>query len=121
MTQKTSPTRPADIYLRFLNLVDALRTLPTLGPLDAREERVLAVVARARQSDERLSVRDLMAQEQLGAPATIHARVTAMRKKGWLILADTDDTRRKQVDLTPAALAYFDELSGLLVKAAEGR
>ena len=39
----------------------------------------------------------------------------------WLTLTDTEDTRRKQVDLTPAALAYFDELSGLLVKAAEGR
>lgn len=120
MDSLKTPARPADIYLRFLNLMDALHTLPTLGPLDPLEERVLAVVARARQTQERLSVRDLMAQEQLGAPATIHARVTAMRKKGWL-LADTDDSRRKQVDLTPAALAYFDELSGLMVKAAEGR
>jgi DNA-binding MarR family transcriptional regulator len=121
MSHEKPLTRPADIYLRFLHLVDALRTLPTLGPLDAREERVLTVVARALQTHQRLSVRDLMAQEHLGAPATIHARVTAMRKKGWLTLADTEDTRRKQVALTPAALAYFDELSGLLVKAAEGR
>ena len=115
------PTRPADMYLRFLNLMDALRTLPTLGPLDPLEERVLAVVARSRQTQVRLSVRDLMAQDQLGAPATIHARVTAMRKKGWLLLASTYDSRRKQVDLTPAALAYFDELSGLMLKAAEGK
>lgn len=120
MTSSKTPTRPADIYLRFLNLMDALRTLPTLGSLDPLEERVLAVVARARQTHERLSVRDLMAQGQLGAPATIHARVTAMRKKGWLLLADTDDSRRKQVDLTPAALAYFDELSSLMIKAAKG-
>lgn len=118
-SMKTS-ARPADIYLRFLNLMDALRTLPTLGALDPLEERVLAVVARARQANERLSVRDLMGHEQLGAPATIHTRVKAMRKKGWLLLDDTDDSRRKQVNLTPAALAYFDELSSLMVKATKG-
>lgn len=113
------PTRPADIYLRFLNLVDALRALPALPPLDPLEERILAVVGRARQSEERLSVRDLMSQEQLGAPATIHTRIKSMRSKGWLVLADTEDNRRKQVDLTPAALAYFDEVSGLMLKAAK--
>ena len=113
-------TRPADIYLRFLNLMDALRALPTLPPLDPLEERILAIVGRARQLEQRLSVRDLMAQDGLGAPATIHARITSMRKKGWVVLADTEDTRRKQVDLTPAALAYFDEVSGLMLKAAKG-
>ncbi|MFC0252562.1 winged helix-turn-helix domain-containing protein [Massilia consociata] len=100
--------------------MDALRALPTLPPLDPLEERILAVVGRARQSEKRLSVRDLMAQEQLGAPATIHTRIKSMRSKGWLVLTDTEDSRRKQVDLTPAALAYFDELSGLMLKAAKG-
>jgi DNA-binding MarR family transcriptional regulator len=113
-------TRPADIYLRFLNLVGALRDLPSLPPLDPLEERILAVVGRARQLEKRLSVRDLMAQEELGAPATIHTRIKSMRSKGWLVLADTEDSRRKQVDLTPAALAYFDEISGLMLKAARG-
>ncbi|MGH8854939.1 MAG: winged helix-turn-helix domain-containing protein [Telluria sp.] len=112
-------TRPADIYLRFLNLMDALRSLPALPPLDPLEERILAIVGRARQLEQRLCVRDLMGQGELGAPATIHARITSMRKKGWLVLADTDDTRRKQVDLTPAALAWFDEVSGLMLKAAK--
>ncbi|MCA1856514.1 winged helix-turn-helix domain-containing protein [Massilia oculi] len=113
-------SRPADIYLRFLNLLDALRALPALPPLDPLEERILAVVGRARQLQERLSVRDLMAQEGLGAPATVHTRIKSMRSKGWLVLADTEDSRRKQVDLTPAALAYFDQVSGLMLKATEG-
>jgi DNA-binding MarR family transcriptional regulator len=112
-------TRPADIYLRFLNLMDALRALPALPALDPLEERILAVVGRARQSEGRLSVRDLMGQEELGAPATIHTRIKSMRSKGWLVLADTEDSRRKQVDLTPAALAYFDQVSGLMLKAAK--
>jgi len=115
-----TPSRPADIYLRFLNLLDALRALPALPPLDPLEDRILGIVGRARQAGERLCVRDLMGQEQLGAPATIHTRIKSMRSKGWLVLADTEDNRRKQVDLTPAALAYFDEVSSLMQQAAQG-
>jgi len=114
----TSPKRPADIYLRFLQLADALRGLPSLPPLDPLEERILAIVARASQDDERLSVRDMMGKKELGAPATVHNRLTSMREKGWLILTDTEDTRRKQVELTQEALKYFDKLSKCMLKAA---
>ncbi|OEZ57638.1 MarR family transcriptional regulator [Duganella sp. HH105] len=114
----TSAKRPADIYLRFLQLADALRGLPSLPPLDPLEERILAIVARASQDDERLSVRDMMGKKELGAPATVHTRLTSMREKGWLILTDTEDTRRKQVELTQDALKYFDKLSKCMVKAA---
>jgi hypothetical protein len=115
----TPPKRPADIYLRFLQLADALRGLPSLPPLDPLEERILAIVARASQRDERLSVRDMMAKKELGAPATVHSRLTSMREKGWLILTDTEDARRKQVELTQAALLYFDKLSKCMVRAAK--
>ena len=115
----TRRTRPADVYLRFLNLAQALRALPSLPALDPLEERILAIVGRARDARERLCVRDLMAQADLGAPATIHTRLKGMRKKGWILLADTEDSRRKQIELTPAALAYFDQLSGCLLQAAQ--
>jgi DNA-binding MarR family transcriptional regulator len=111
------PTRPADIYLRFLQLAEALRGLPTLPELDPLEERMLALVARARQENERLSVRDLMAKEQLGSPATVHNRLKSMREKGWIVLSDTEDSRRKQVDLTQAALQHFDKLSQCMLNA----
>lgn len=114
----TPPKRPADIYMRFLQLTDALRGLPSLPPLDPLEERILAIVARASQGDERLSVRDMMGKKELGAPATVHSRLTSMREKGWLILTDTEDTRRKQVELTQDALKYFDKLSKCMLKAA---
>src|ERR1700752_3233788 len=112
-------TRPADIYLRFLQLTEALRGLPTLAALDPLEERILEFVARATQPKNRLSVRDMMAQSELGSPATLHARITSMREKGWLQLTDTEDTRRKQIELTQAALRHFDKLSECLVKAAK--
>lgn len=115
----TIPKRPADIYLRFLQLADALRGLPSLPPLDPLEERILAIVAKASQEQQRLSVRDMMGKKELGAPATVHSRLTSMREKGWLILSDTEDARRKQVELTQAALLYFDKLSNCMVQAAK--
>lgn len=113
-------TRPADIYLRFLQLTEALRGLPSLPSLDPLEERILEFVARATQTNARLSVRDMMACSELGSPATLHARITSMREKGWLMLSDTEDARRKQIELTPAALRHFDKLGEAFAKAAKG-
>lgn len=113
-------TRPADIYLRFLRLTEAIRGLPSLPPLDPLEERILALIARTAQEKERLSVRDMMAKEELGSPATIHSRLKSMREKGWIMLTDTEDARRKQVELTQAALQHFDKLSKCMVQATKG-
>lgn len=113
-------TRPADIYMRFLQLAEALRGLPSLPSLDPLEERILVLVARASQIHERLSVRDMMSKSEFGSPATIHSRLKSMRKKGWIILSDTEDARRKQIDLTGAALQHFDRLSACLVDATKG-
>lgn len=113
-------TRPADIYLRFLQLAEALRGLPSLPALDPLEEKILELVARMAQANERLSVREMMARSELGSPATLHARLKSMREKGWLTLGDTDDTRRKQIELTPAALKHFDKLAEAFTKAAKG-
>jgi DNA-binding MarR family transcriptional regulator len=60
----------------------------------------------------------MMSQSELGSPTTLHARVTSMREKGWLTLSDTEDVRRKQIELTPAALRHFDKLAEVLTKAA---
>lgn len=114
-------TRPADIYLRFLQLAEALRGLPSLPALDPLEERILALVARVGQENERLSVRDMMAKSELGSPAMLHSRLKSMRDKGWIMLSDTEDARRKQIELTQAALLHFDRLSKCLVQATKAQ
>jgi DNA-binding MarR family transcriptional regulator len=111
-------SRRADVYLRFLQLSEAIRGLPSLPALDPLEERILGWVARAGQQGDRLSVRDMMACDELGSPATIHGRLKSMRTKGWIALADTEDARRKQVELTSAALEHFARLSRCMVEAA---
>ena len=112
--------KSSDVYLRFLQLAEAIRGLPSLPPLDPLEERILTLVARAGEQAERLSVRDMMAKEKLGAPATIHTRLKSMRAKGWIMLSATEDTRRKQIELTQDAARYFDRLSKCMVEAAKG-
>jgi hypothetical protein len=112
--------RSTDVYLRFLQLSEAIRGLPSLPPLDPLEERILTWVARAAREGERLSVRDMMAKHEFGAPATIHTRLKSMRSKGWIVLADTEDARRKQIALTKGALQHFQRLSRCMVKAAKG-
>lgn len=111
--------RSSQVYLRFLQLADAIRGLPSLPPLDPLEERILALIARAGAQDERLCVRDMVAKEQLGAPATIHTRLKSMRSKGWIMLTDTEDARRKQIELTQDATLYFAKLSRCMVEAAK--
>lgn len=112
--------KSSDVYLRFLHLAEAIRGLPSMPPLDPLEERILAFVARAGEQEERLCVRDMMAKDQLGAPATIHTRLKSMRAKGWIMLSDTEDSRRKQIELTQDAVRYFDRLSKCMVQAAKG-
>ncbi|WP_430227058.1 winged helix-turn-helix domain-containing protein [Paraburkholderia tropica] len=112
--------RPADIYLRFLQLTEALRGLPALSALDPLEEKILEFVARATQNKDRLSVKDMMAHSELGSPATLHGRISSMCEKGWIMLNDTEDARRKQIELTPAALKHFDKLAEAFAKAAKG-
>lgn len=88
--------RPADTYLRFLQLTGALHgERSSLLPLDPLEQRILTLVACTAQDNEWLSVRDLMAQSEIGSPATLHGRLKSMRRKGWVRLANTDNSRRQ--------------------------
>ena len=112
-------TKLADVYLRFIQLSEALRDLPSLPPLEPLEERILMIVATARQSQERLSVKDLMGMSDLGSPAMLHGRLKSMREKGWIFLAETEDARRKQRELTRDALAHFDKVARCMLKAVK--
>ena len=116
MTQRP---RPADIYLRFLQLAEAVRGLPSLPALEPLEEKILEIIAHARLKQERLSVKDLMGKRELGSPAMLHGRLKSMREKGWILLAETEDARRKQLELSKAALTHFDKLSKCMIQAAK--
>ena len=93
--------------------------MPTLPALEPLEVRILELIAYARQTQERLSVKDLMGRSELGSPAMLHGRLKSMREKGWILLAETEDARRKQLELSQAALLHFDKLSKCMVTAVK--
>ena len=100
--------------------IDRNRSRPaSTASLEPLEERILELVAYARQKKERLSVKDLMGKRELGSPAMLHGRLKSMREKGWIRLEETEDARRKQLELTPAALTHFDKLSRCLIQAVK--
>jgi hypothetical protein len=110
----------ADVYLRFLQLSEMARATAALPALDPLEERMLGMIALAARKQERLCVRDMMTHAELGAPATIHGRLKSMREKGWVILADTEDARRKQVEVTRPAMQHFARLGRSMMQATRG-
>jgi hypothetical protein len=114
--KKAAPGGP---YVQFLEASLAVDGEPSLVPLDPLEDRILAWLAVAIHSGRALSVRQVMSHHDFGAPATIHARLTALRRKGWVMLADTEDSRRKKVALTKAARLHFARLGRAMVKIVE--
>jgi SOS-response transcriptional repressor LexA len=82
---------------------------------------MLRIVARAGYEKTRLSVRDLMATHDLGSPVTIHSRLKSMQEKGWIMLVDTEDARRKQIELTEPALRILDEVGARIQEATKIR
>lgn len=107
----------ANAYLTFLTLKDNLSAKTRLELLDPLEERIFCAVALASHLSTRLSVTDLLARHDLASPSTIQVRIEMMRRKGWIMLAETEDSRRKQVELTPVALLYLDKIGNILVQA----
>lgn len=60
-----------------------------------------------------------MALYDLGAPASVHPRLKSLREKGWVAYADTEDARRKQVELTEPALRFLDTIAMRLLEVAK--
>ncbi|WP_347557084.1 winged helix-turn-helix domain-containing protein [Robbsia sp. KACC 23696] len=110
-------TRPADLYIQFLHKVQGPSMAVPLPELDAIEEQILHTVALRQSTQERLCVRDLIGITRLGSPTRVFRRLQAMRTKGWLMLQDTSDNRRKQVTLTAAAMDHLDYLGGCMQRA----
>ena len=109
----------AEVYLRFIQMSEALRDQHDLPQLEPLEERILMIIAMARQTRERLSVKDLMSMSELGSPAMLHGRLKSMREKGWIFLAETEDARRKQLELTRDAMVHFDKVARCTLKAVK--
>ena len=107
-------------YLKFLNLLEAIRGTPTFPALDPVEERLLNLLAATWHIGRRVSVLEAMGPSSEISATTAHRRLKTLRGKGMITLdADKSDTRIKYVIPTELANAYFATLGQALNKAQQ--
>ena len=113
-----SQSSHSSTYLRFLNLVQGVRSLPDFPVLDPVEERLLNLFATVWHSGKQITVLQAMGMSTDVSSTTAHRRLKSLRKKGVITLvADESDNRIKYVQPTPVANQYFSQLGQCLDQA----
>jgi DNA-binding MarR family transcriptional regulator len=115
-----NPQSLSSAYLRFLNLMQAVRTLPMFPTIDALEERLLNALAASWAQDKKITVLTATAMLSDTSATTLHRRLKSMRAKGLIDLqVDTVDFRVKYVVPTALTQRYFSELGACMHKASQ--
>ena len=108
----------SQIYLKFLQLVQAVRQLPDFPALDPVEERLLNLFATVWQTEQKITVLQAMGMSTDVSSTTAHRRLKSLRQKGVLTLeSDLIDNRIKYVMPTPMTHQYFAQLGRCLDEA----
>jgi len=116
----TDKTKYSAVYLRFLNLMQAIRELPSFPHVDPVEERLLNALAAIWHRGQKVTVLEAMALPIEVSPTTLHRRLKSLRAKGLLALEiDATDTRVKYVTPTAQADEYFSTLGRCLDQAGQ--
>lgn len=98
-------------YLRFLQLAAAVELLPGMDRFEANEKALFEEIMLAWSKNAPLTVRQAIGLERLGSPATLHKRVSRLRK---MELIDAScvagDRRTKYLVPTSKGLEYAEGL-----------
>ncbi|KXW55153.1 MarR family winged helix-turn-helix transcriptional regulator [Ferrovum sp. PN-J185] len=110
---KTSST-----YLKFVNLVNSLKDLPTFPQMDALETRLIHVLASAWQQDTKVSILDAINMIPDISYSTVHGRIKDLKDKGMIgVEIDAHDKRIKYIIPTKKTNFYFEKMGECLIKA----
>jgi DNA-binding MarR family transcriptional regulator len=121
MTVMANQSKYSATYLRFLNLVQAIREIPTFPVMDPVEERLLTMLAAVWHREKKITVLEAMSLTHEISATTAHRRLKTLRKKGMIDLdVDQSDSRVKYVVPTTLAKQYFTALGQALDKAQHG-
>lgn len=109
-------------YLRFLNLVHALRQDSVFPPTDPVEDRMLNTLAARWHTGTKVTVLDVVAMLSEFSATTLHRRLKVLRKKGLIgVDYDDEDGRIKYVVPTKLTREYFSRLGDAVLQAAVSR
>jgi hypothetical protein len=105
-------------YLKFFNLVKAIRQKDSLFALDPVDERLLSSFAAVWGAGQHLTASDAAHIVADVAPRTVQRRVAALLEKGLLrVESDENDNRIKYLHATDKTNRYFEEISKCLDQA----
>jgi hypothetical protein len=91
---ESKKTPLAEAYFRFLQLAKALQFENADIEMDANERAMLDAVALCWYEGQPMTVREAIALDHLGSPATLHKRITRLRQKELLIAFNQEGDRR---------------------------
>lgn len=107
------------IYLKFLDLSQAVRQSAAYPELDLAEERLLDQLAASWCAGKRITVVKAMQMSPDASSTTVHRRLKTLRSKGMLELEmDEDDNRVKYIVATELSRQYLGGLGESVVQAA---
>ena len=107
----------AEAYFRFLQLAKTFQADPSTAAMDANERTLLDAVALCWFEDRPMTVREAIALDYLGSPATLHKRISRLRKKDMLVAFNqVGDRRAKYLIPSEKTLKMFAELGGNMQK-----
>jgi hypothetical protein len=110
----------AEAYFRFLQLARTFQADPSEAAMDANERALLEAVALRWFEDEPMTVREAIALESLGSPATLHKRITRLRQKDMLVAFNQEgDRRAKYLIPSEKTLKMYAELGGNMQKVQQ--
>ena len=108
----------ASSFMRFVNLLHAIRQLPTFPTLDPVEERLLHELAALWHEGKRVTVLHAMELGAAGSSSTVHRRLKGLRRKGLIDLVPDDvDGRVRYVVATAESARYFQQLGRFMHEA----
>ncbi len=113
-----TPRSPlAESYFRFLQLAKTFQAEPSTAAMDANERALLDAVALRWFEGQPMTVREAIALETLGSPATLHKRISRLRQKDMLVAFNQEgDRRAKYLIPSEKTLKLFSELGGSMKK-----
>jgi len=106
------------VYLRFLNLLNAIERESGVPEFEANERVLLDMLARRWHQGKPVTVLEAMNSGVSGmSPSTVHRRIKSLKMSGMLRAeSDAADSRTKYLVPTEKAMAYFGRLGDCILK-----
>lgn len=105
-------TRCVEAYFRFLRSMADLEALTGMDQFGVNERALFQEILLAWSIEEPLSVRQAIDIERLGSPATLHKRLSRLRKMDLIdAVSEEGDRRTKFLVPTRKGLNYVEKIS----------